>query len=43
MKREEARRVERLIAPYRVEPGRRIHLPRDFDPADTSRSEEAHV
>mgnify|MGYP003335289049 FL=1 len=36
MKREEARRVERLIAPYRVEPGRRIHLPRDFDPADTS-------
>lgn len=35
MKRGEAKRIERLIAPYRVEPGRRIRLPRDYDPADT--------
>ncbi|MFO1539048.1 MAG: polyphosphate kinase 2 family protein [Chloroflexota bacterium] len=35
MKRGDAQRIERLIAPYRVAPGRRIRLPADFDPADT--------
>ena len=29
------RNTERFLAPYRVEPGRRIRLPRDFDPGDT--------
>lgn len=29
------RDLARFLAPYRVEPGRRIRLPRDFDPGET--------
>ncbi len=32
---ERATRIRRLIEPMRVRPGRRVRLPRDFDPGDT--------
>jgi PPK2 family polyphosphate:nucleotide phosphotransferase len=39
-----AKRIQRLIAPFRVPPGTHVHLPRDFDPgysADFVRKEDA--
>lgn len=39
-----AKRMRRLIEPFRVEPGRRVRLPKDFDPgytADFVRKEDA--
>jgi len=31
-----AQRIQRLIAPFRVPPGTRVHLPKDFDPGYTA-------
>ena len=39
-----AKRIRRLIAPFRVPPGTKVHLPKDFDPgftADFVRKEDA--
>jgi PPK2 family polyphosphate:nucleotide phosphotransferase len=39
-----AQRIQRLIAPFRVPPGTKVHLPRDFDPgysADFVEKEDA--
>jgi hypothetical protein len=30
-------RISRFVADLRVEPGRKVRLPRDFDPAKTTR------
>jgi PPK2 family polyphosphate:nucleotide phosphotransferase len=41
---ERAKRIRRLIAPFRVPPGTKVHLPKDFDPgytADFVRKEDA--
>ncbi|HSM34449.1 MAG TPA: polyphosphate kinase 2 family protein [Anaerolineae bacterium] len=34
-------RIARFIEPFRVEPGKRVRLPRDFDPAGTRRRSKA--
>ena len=31
-----AKRIRRLVAPFRVSPGAKVHLPRDFDPGSTA-------
>jgi len=31
-----AKQIRRLIAPFRVEPGTKVHLPKDFDPGYTA-------
>ena len=31
------KRIRQFIKPYRVEPGRKVRLPRDFDPAEVTR------
>jgi PPK2 family polyphosphate:nucleotide phosphotransferase len=41
-----AKRIQRLIAPFRVAPGTEVQLPRDFDPASTAdfmRKEDAEA
>ena len=35
------KRIAEFIEPFRVEPGRRVRLPRDFDPAGT-RKQSTH-
>jgi PPK2 family polyphosphate:nucleotide phosphotransferase len=36
-------RIARFIEPFRVEPGKRVRLPRDFDPAGTRRRSKAEA
>ena len=31
------KRIRKFIEPFRVEPGRKVHLPRDFDPTEVTR------
>ncbi len=41
-----AKRIQRLIAPFRVPPGTKVQLPKDFDPASTAdfmRKEDAEA
>ena len=37
------KRIEEFIQPFRVEPGRRVRLPRDFDPAGTRAQSKAEA
>jgi PPK2 family polyphosphate:nucleotide phosphotransferase len=37
------KRIAEFIEPFRVEPGRRVRLPRDFDPAGTRRRSKAEA
>jgi PPK2 family polyphosphate:nucleotide phosphotransferase len=37
------KRIAEFIAPFRVEPGRRVRLPRDFDPAGTRKQSKAEA
>ncbi len=37
------KRIEEFIQPFRVEPGRRVRLPRDFDPAGTRKQSKAEA
>jgi PPK2 family polyphosphate:nucleotide phosphotransferase len=37
------KRIEEFIQPFRVEPGRRVRLPRDFDPAGTREQSKAEA
>ena len=37
------RRIEEFIQPFRVEPGRRVRLPRDFDPAGTRKQSKVEA
>ena len=37
------KRIEEFIRPFRVEPGRRVRLPRDFDPAGTRKQSKSEA
>ena len=37
------KRIAEFIAPFRVEPGRKVRLPRDFDPAGTRKQSKAEA
>ena len=36
------KRIRKFIEPFRVEPGRKVHLPHDFDPTEVTREASKH-